>query len=302
MENVVDNVDKAAPDDIAEAYTELTGDLAFAQTHYPEKRVTLYLNALCAQLHNAIYQTRREKWSRLWKFWAREVPLTMWQSRRLLLASLLIAVVGVVVGAVSQMVDPEFCRVILGDSYVDMTLDNIARGAPMAVYDNEKPLPMFLGITINNVWVSFRIFASGLLTSFAVGAMLLQNLIMLGCFEVFFAQHGLLAESLLAVMLHGTLEISAIIIAGAAGLAVGNGWLMPGTYRRIDSFRLGCKRGLKIVVGTVPVFIVAGFIEGFVTRHTELPDGLRLGFIVLSLVFVVGYFVVLPYILFKFRK
>lgn len=302
MENVVDNVDEAAPDAIAEAYTELTGDLAFAQTHYPGKRVTLYLNALCAQLHNAIYQTRREKWSRLWKFWAREVPLTMWQSRRLLLASLLIAVVGVVVGAVSQMIDPEFCRVILGDSYVDMTLDNIARGAPMAVYDNERPLPMFLGITINNVWVSFRIFASGLLTSFAVGAMLLQNLIMLGCFEVFFAQRGLLAESLLAVMLHGTLEISAIIIAGAAGLAVGNGWLMPGTYRRIDSFRLGCKRGLKIVVGTVPVFIVAGFIEGFVTRHTELPDGLRLGFIVLSLVFVVGYFVVLPYILFKFRK
>lgn len=301
MENVVDNLDDEAPDTIAEAYTELTGDLAFAQTHFPSSRVTLYLNALCAQLHNAIYQTRREKWSRLWSFWSREVPLTMWQNRWLLLASFLIAVVGVVIGAVSQIIDPEFCRLIMGDNYVDMTLDNIAKGEPMAVYGSEKPLPMFLGITINNVWVSFRIFASGLLTSFAVGAMLLQNLIMLGCFEVFFAQHGLLVQSLLAVMLHGTLEISAIIIAGAAGLAVGNGWLLPGTYRRVDSFRLGCKRGMKIVVGTVPVFVVAGFVEGFVTRHTELPDGLRLGFIVLSLLFVVGYFVVLPYILYHKR-
>lgn len=61
---------------------------------------------------------------------------------------------------------------------------------------------------------------------------------MLGCFETFFAQHGLLYESFLAVFLHGTLEISALIIAGAAGLAMGNSWLFPGTYSRIVSFAM----------------------------------------------------------------
>lgn len=118
---------------------------------------------------------------------------------------------------------------------------------------------------------------------------------MLGCFETFFAQHALLTESLLAVFMHGTLEISAIIVAGAAGLALGNSWLFPGTYSRFYAFRRGARRGLKIVVGTVPVFIVAGFIEGYVTRHTEMNDMLRLSFILLSLAFVICYYVVWPY-------
>jgi uncharacterized membrane protein SpoIIM required for sporulation len=131
---------------------------------------------------------------------------------------------------------------------------------------------------------------------------LFQNGIMLGSFEAFFWQQGLLGESLLAVFLHGTLEISAIVVAGAAGIALGNSWLFPGTYSRLVSFQRGAKRGLKIVVGTVPIFVVAGFIEGFLTRHTEVNDWLRLLFILLSLAFVIFYFVVYPRKLYKKQK
>ena len=142
--------------------------------------------------------------------------------------------------------------------------------------------------------VSFNCFAMGLLTSFGTGYMLLNNGIMIGAFQTFFYQHDLLWESSLAIWLHGTLEIWAIIVAGAAGLALGNGWLFPGTYSRLESFKRGAKKGLKIVVGTVPVFIMAGFIEGFVTRHTELSDALRFGFILLSLSFIFFYYIYLP--------
>ena len=124
--------------------------------------------------------------------------------------------------------------------------------------------------------------------------MLLYNGILIGAFQTFFYQLGLLWESSLAIWLHGTLEIWAIIVAGAAGLALGNGWLFPGTYSRLESFKRGAKKGLKIVVGTVPVFIMAGFIEGFITRHTGLPDTLRLGFILLSLSFILFYYIYLP--------
>lgn len=164
----------------------------------------------------------------------------------------------------------------------------------MAVYNGSPEAPMFLGITINNIKVSFLCFAAGILTSFGTGLILLQNGIMLGSFQMFFYQHDLLWESALAVWLHGTLEIWAIIVAGAAGLALGNGWLFPGTYSRLESFRRGAKRGLKIVIGTVPVFIMAGFIEGFITRHTELPDMLRLGIILTSLAFIIFYYIYLP--------
>jgi uncharacterized membrane protein SpoIIM required for sporulation len=153
---------------------------------------------------------------------------------------------------------------------------------------------MFGYITLNNVRVSFVTFVLGVFTSLGTGFVLFQNGVMLGSFQTFFAQHGLLGQSVLAVWLHGTLEISAIVIAGAAGIAMGNGWLFPGTYPRLTSFRRGARRGLRIVVGTVPVFIVAGFIESFFTRHTEWPDLLRLSIILASLAFVTYYYIVLP--------
>lgn len=293
-EKVVEQATNLSPDQLADAYTELTVDLAFAQTHFPTSRITIYLNNLASALHNKIYRSKREKWTRIITFWSNEVPQTMYEARRELLISFLIFAVSALIGAVSAANDSDFVRLILGDRYVDMTLENIAKGEPMAVYNGSSELPMFLGITINNVRVSFMCFATGVLTSFGTGFLLFQNGIMVGSFQYFFYQQDLLRESALAIWLHGTLEIWAIIVAGAAGIALGNGWLFPGTYSRLTSFRRGAKRGLKIVIGTVPVFIMAGFIEGFLTRHTELPDLLRLSVILISLAFILFYYIYLP--------
>lgn len=295
VEELIDNVNFEMPDRLAEAYTDLTADLAFAQTHYPHSRITIYLNNLSSSLHNELYRNKREKWSRVLTFWTQEVPDVMWKERRLLLISFLIFMVSVLIGVLSTLGDSSFPRLILGDGYMDMTLENIAKGKPMGVYGSEEESVMFLGITLNNIMVSFNIFVSGVLTSFMPGYQLFQNGIMVGCFDTFFYQHGLLGESLLATMLHGTLELSAIVVAGAAGLAMGNGWLFPGTYSRIVSFQRGAKRGMKIVVGTVPLFVLAGFIESFITRHTEINDFVRLTVILLSLCFVIFYFIYLPY-------
>lgn len=295
MEQVAEHSGTVAPDVLADAYLDTTSDLAFAQSHYPQSRITIYLNNLASALHNEIYRNKREKWSRLLTFWTREVPETMWQERRQLLVSLVVFAVAVLIGMVSQLHDTDFSRLILGDQYVDMTLENIANGEPMAVYDGGNQANMFLGITINNVYVSFLLFVMGLFTSLVSGWYLVQNGIMLGAFQTFFYQHGLLGTSMLAIWLHGTLEISAVIVAGAAGITMGNGWLFPGTYSRLASFRRSARRGLKIVVGTVPVFVVAAFIEGFFTRHTDWPDALRLTIILLSLAFVIGYYIYLPY-------
>ena len=234
-EKVVEQAATLSPDQLADAYTELTADLAFAQTHFPTSRITIYLNNLASALHNEIYRSKREKWTRIITFWTQEVPQTMYDARRELLTSFIIFAVCMLIGAVSAANDSEFVRLILGNRYVDMTLDNIARGEPMAVYNGSPEAPMFLGITINNVRVSFLCFASGILTSFGTGFILLQNGIMVGAFQTFFYEHGLLKEAALAIWLHGTLEIWSIIVAGAAGLALGNGWLFPGTYSRLET-------------------------------------------------------------------
>ena len=117
----------------------------------------------------------------------------------------------------------------------------------------------------------------------------------MGAFISYFTQHGLLGPCLLTLFLHGTLEISALVVAGGAGIALGNGWLFPGTYSRIESFKQSAKRGVKILVSTTPIFVVAAFIEGFFTRLTEAGDALRLTVIVLSALFILYYYVYLPY-------
>ncbi len=294
-ENIIEHINDSAPDVVADVYSGITTDLAFAQTHYPDSRITLYLNNLASAIHNHIYRNKREKWSRILTFWSDEVPHTMYCERKTLACSFIIFVFAIFIGVISQLADPEFCRVILGNGYVEMTLENIEKGKPMGVYGNTDESIMFLGITTNNIMVSFNEFLSGLFTCVLTAVILFRNGIMVGCFMTFFFQHGLVLDSFLAIMLHGTLELSAIVIAGAAGLALGSGLLFPGTYSRIVSFRRGAKRGLKIVVGTVPVFVVAGFIESFLTRHTDAPILLRLGLIILSAAFVIWYFIILPY-------
>lgn len=293
-ETVVDNASVTNPDELADTYTDLTSDLAFSQTHYPNSRITIYLNNLASALHNALYRNKREKWSRIPVYWSREVPMNMFGARKELLTSLLIFLISIFIGVLSSIYDEGFVRLILGSSYVDTTLRNIAAGEPMGIYASADEVPMFLGITLNNVIVSFNIFISGIFTSLAVGFLLFRNGVMVGAFLTMFYQHGLLGEAFITIMQHGTLELWMVVVAGAAGITMGNGWLFPGTYPRIASFRHGAKRGVKIIIGAVPVFIIAGFIEGFLTRQTHLPDVLRLGVILLSLMFIVFYYIYLP--------
>ena len=293
-ETVAEAPSISTPDEVAEAYIDVTTDLAFAQTHYPQSRITRYLNNLAIALHNEIYKNKRERWSRLLTFWTTEVPQTMYAARRELAVSAIVFVASVLIGIVSQWLDPDFSRLIMGDGYVDMTLENIENGEPMGVYGTTDESSMFGMITVNNIYVSFLVYAMGLFTSFGTGFQLFRNGVMIGAFQTFFAQHDLLWQSSLAIWLHGTIEISSIIVAGAAGITMGNGWLFPGTYSRLTSFKRGARQGLKIVVGTVPLFCIAGFIESFLTRHTEWPDALRLFIILLSAAFIIYYFVILP--------
>lgn len=299
VEIMTKDLSQETPDDIADAYSDVTADLAFAYTHYPSSRIAMYLNNLAAVLHNAIYRNKREKRKRIITFWTQEVPLVMYDARRLLALSAIIFIVSTAIGVVSQMAVPEFCRYILGDSYMDMTIANIKRGEPFAIYASGAESSMFSTITANNIYVAFVIYLEGIFTSFFTAFHLFNNGVMFGCFEAFFAQNGLLWKSILTVMLHGTLELSAIIVAGSAGIAMGNGWLFPGTYSRIESFRRGVKRGLKIVVGTVPIFVIAGFVESYITRHTHIPDAIRLMVILLSAAFVVFYYIIYPRTLFN---
>lgn len=284
-----------APDALAERFIELTDDLSYARTFYPGSQTVAYLNGLTTKLHLHIYANRKEPKGRFFTFWRLELPLILARRRRYLIHSLLFFSVFVAIGVLSARLDDQFVRLILGDGYVDMTNENIEKGDPFGVYKTEEPLTMFLTIAFNNIYVACRVFVMGLLGGVGTVYALFYNGIMLGSFEYFFFSRGIGMESILVVFIHGTLEISAIIIAGAAGLVLGAGILFPGTYSRRASMVAGARDGLKILVGLGPVFLLAAFFEGYVTRHTGMPLWMSLSILLTSLIFIIGYFVIYPW-------
>jgi uncharacterized membrane protein SpoIIM required for sporulation len=287
------------PDKLADLFIQLTDDLSYSRTFYPGSKTTQYLNSLTAKVHQSIYKSKKERKERFIRFWKYEAPLLFYKHRMKIIISFSIFFLSMLIGVVSSAGDSGFIRLIMGDGYVNMTLENIDKGDPLAVYKQMNGVDMFLGITFNNIRVSFIAFMFGLLISFGTAWILMSNGIMLGAFQYFFHIHDLLFESVLVIWIHGTLEISSIIIAGAAGLVLGNSILFPGTYSRLQSFRMGSKEGLKMIVSLMPIFIIAGFLESFVTRYTGMPVFLSLTIILVSLAFVIWYFLVYPAILYK---
>ncbi len=289
-----ERMEGADPDELARRFIELTDDLAYAKTFYPQSKTTAYLNGLTANFHQQLYKNKRESSRRLITFWTTELPLLFKKNERQLGYAFLFFFVFALIGAFSAKYDDQFVRMVMGDSYVNMTNENIARGDPFGVYKSDNSFTMFFSIAANNIFVAFITFASGLLVSVGTVGYLVRNAVMLGSFEYFFFSRGLGWESVLVIWIHGTLEISAIVIAGAAGMVLGNSILFPGTYSRIVSFRRGAREGMQMVVGLVPVFLLAAFLESFVTRHTEMPVALSISILVLSFCFIVGYVILYP--------
>lgn len=285
------------PDEVAELFTEITEDLSYAKTFYPRRSVRVYLNQLSQGVFTSLYKQHKQPLGNFWKFWSTSVPLEMYRARYNLLTAFLFFGLAAFIGAVSTHYDHDFVRIILGDGYVDMTERNIAEGNPMGVYGDSGGGSMFWMITVNNIRVAFLTFVLGILGSVLTYFLLLTNGVMLGAFQWWFKYKGLLLTTFLTIWIHGAFEISSIVIAGAAGITAGNGLLFPHSYSRVQSMIFTAKRGLYIMLSLIPFFIMAGFLESFVTRHYQtLPDWSKWLIILGSFSIIILYYVVYPFI------
>ncbi len=296
------------PDVASERFITLMDDLAYAKTFYPRSKATKWINGLAASLHQNIYKNKKEKYARIFTFWKYELPLIIRSHHRTFLFTTIIFAVFVSIGVFSAIHDPEFVRGILGDDYVRMTEDNIAKGDPFGVYKDENKFNMFVRIGFNNIKVAFFTFAGGFTLGIVTFYLLWSNGVMLGSFQQMFFANGLGIKSILVVWIHGTIEISSIIIAGAAGFILANGILFPGTYKRMESFKSHAKDAAKILICLIPFFIMAAFLESHVTQlmsdtYDRKPDGMPVWVSVLilvaSLFLIIWYFVIWPIKLYR---
>ena len=280
------------PDEMAADFTQLVDDLAYAKTFYPSGKVTGFINSEASKIYLDIYKNRKEESNRLITFWKYDLPLTIRKHHKVVLFAFIFFLIFFIIGFFTSAKDEGVARSIFGDGYVDDTQENIAKGNPFGVYEHGNAFLSWISLMIHNIRVSFLLFVSGIFCGIPSLYLSIQNAVMLGTFDQFFTARGFGVDFWLVVFVHGTLEITGIILASAAGLVLGKSFLFPGTARRIDAFKQGAKDGVKIMIGLLPVFALAAFFEGFITRLYNDISILTTLIFVLSVLFVVWYFII----------
>ncbi|MFW5659322.1 MAG: stage II sporulation protein M [Bacteroidota bacterium] len=292
-EAMMKSKEKVDPDRLASLFVEVTDDLSYARTHFPEGRSTEFLNSLAAQTHLRIYRGRREKVGKIKSFWTRDVPVAIRRSHRELLFSLILTLMFVFIGYISASKDSGFTRLIMGHGYVDMTLENIEKGDPMGVYGTRGHFETTMYIMFNNLQVMAKFFFLGI--TFGLGTLLITfyNSVMLGSFHHMMINEGQGVALFSAVYMHGTIELTTMVVSTAAGFVLARGLLFPGTYSRMVSFRKYAAQGGTVIIGIMPLVVIAAFIEGYLTRYYQ-NTALSITVIVASVVFVAWYYVLFP--------
>lgn len=283
------------PEELSSLYMDITDDLAYAQTFYNRRTVRVYLNQLAQRVYTSLHIQKGESLKKVISVWKTSLPLEIYRARKNILFAFTVFAIWAILGAVTTHFNPDFTATVLGDGYVNMTEENIANGNPLAVYKTESNLGMFIDITTNNLRVAFYCFIFGIFFTIGTHIFLFSNSIMIGTFQYYFATKGLLITSFLGIWIHGAFEISAIVLASAAGITMGNGWLFPKNYTRLQSLQISTKRGFKIMLSLVPFIILAGFLESYVTaNYLYLPDWSKWMLIILSFGIILFYYVIYP--------
>lgn len=291
---------KKNPDELANLYIQMMNDLSYAQTYYPKSKTVVYLNHLASQIYQKIYKTKRTEKNRFLEFFKTEVPLLLYEYKRYVLYAFILFFITVAMGVISARYDQNFVRLILGDGYVNMTLDNIKKGNPMAVYGSGSNWGSFIGITMNNLYVGARCYIYGIFGGLGTFYIFLQNSLMLGSFQYFFYEQDVFWKSVRGIWIHGSMEIFAIVIESAAGFILGASILFPKTFSRLNSLKIGFKNSFKIFLSTFPFTISAGFLEGFITRYSiDMPNWLSSFIILFTLAIISFYYLVYPFIVHK---
>ncbi|PQJ78346.1 stage II sporulation protein M [Polaribacter porphyrae] len=300
FEQLISNKEEKSPDDVANLHIKIMNDLVYAQTYYPKSKVTLYLNKLAKTSFDKVYDSKRRDKNAFVYFFFEKVPLLSFKYRKYFYLSFIIFFICFFIGLISTFNDESFARQILGNNYVDTTLENIESGDAMAIYKSGSNWGTFIGIYDNNQRVGLNMFLSGLFVGIGTAFYIVYNAIMVAVFQAFFYQHNSLFDSLKGIWIHGTYEIFGMIIEAAAGYIIGASILFPGTLKRFQSFKIGIRDAFYIFISTIPFTLIAAFLEGYITRYSNQMPTLFCFFIIFLCLFTISYYyLILPFVVAK---
>ena len=246
-------------------YRQTASDLATVREDVTSNQLTFYLNQLLGRAHNLIYMGHKQKISGLVRFYTETFPQVFRETfPQTFLAFLIFTVTGVATWAVT-IHDPAFAHRMLGPEMM-ATIEKREMWTKSIV--TIKPLAAS-GIMTNNLAVCFTTFAMGITAGIGTIYMMFTNGMLIGVMGAATWQAGMALQLWSFVAAHGALELPAIFISGGAGLEIARGMLFPGLLPRRESLALAGGRAARLMIGIVPMLVVAGIIEGFLS-----PSGL----------------------------
>ena len=242
-------------------YRQTASDLATVREDVTSHQLTFYLNQLLGRAHNLIYMGHKQKMSGLVRFYAQTFPQVFRETfRQTFLAFLIFTVTGIATWAVT-IHDPAFAHRVLGPEMMatiekrEMWTQSIVTVKPLAAS----------GIMTNNLAVCFATFALGITAGLGTIRLMVTNGMLIGVIGAATWQAGMALQLWSFVAAHGVLELPAIFISGGAGLEIARGMLFPGLLPRRESLALAGGRAARLMIGIIPILIIAGVIEGFVS-------------------------------------
>ncbi|HEY6328407.1 MAG TPA: stage II sporulation protein M [Blastocatellia bacterium] len=264
-------------------YRRTAADLAIAREEVKDRRLINYLNHLVGRAHGAIYRSESSGFAGIVTFLRYEFPALFRATFKYTLVSFLIVLAGTVFGWVMCSVDESFADRIQPGIRQDIA----AHRDWTAEVKDASPL-MSTRIQTNNITVTFFAFAGGTLAGLGTFYVLLTNGLMVGvvlglCVKYHFWKIPLFMCG------HGVIELTAIFIAGGAGLMIGKAILMPGDLKRVDALVKNGLNAIKLIMGCVPMLLIAGFIEGFISP-ADIPAYFKLSVSAASAIALVAYF------------
>jgi uncharacterized membrane protein SpoIIM required for sporulation len=262
--------------ELAFLYREVSADLARLQVLDADPSLLREINGLVSRAHGQIYRDTSERSYRILPFFLEQVPRLFRESWAFMLASLLVSVCFYAMAYATVQTHPDLVADILG------CCDPEFRGPKSAGDIRERfqlvPSPVLSSaVTTNNIIVAFQACAFGV--TFGIGTLyvLVVNATMLGGIAGAFGNSGIESVFWTTVWPHGALELSAIVVAGGAGLRLGYSLWCPGARTRRRALREESVEAAKLAIGLIPAFVVAGFFEGFITPNAQLLDAVKVG-------------------------
>ena len=265
-------------------YRRAVADLAIARRDLPHDRVCLYLNQLVARAHGIVYRSEASDWRRILNFFRRGFPALFRET----LPYTALAFAVFMLAALAAFLAVQFVPASI--PYL-VPADILSTVKQQQMWTENIPLPSSLlagVIMANNIQVALLAFGGGAFFGLLTFYIMLTNGLSIGAIGSICATYGLSMRLWSFVAPHGVIELTVIFIAGGCGLRIGHALLRPGLHTRMDALRQAAHQVVRLLFGCVPLLVIAGTIEGFISP-SALPPVAKLAVGALSAVLLYSY-------------